>query len=125
MKQGRLIMIAAIFALLAVAIGAFGAHGASNEKAKAWIETGAQQHMAHSLALFVVAFVIAQGVKHARWSAYLFVAGITLFSGSLYALALGAPKITAMAAPLGGLCFMAGWAVLAWAGFKIDRGQHD
>ena len=121
MKSGSLIALASVCALLAVGIGAFGAHGASSEQAKAWIVTGSNYHMAHSLALFAVAFVINQGGKRAVWSVPLFLIGIVLFSGSLYALALGAPKIIAMAAPLGGLCFMLGWGVLAWAGLSMQR----
>ncbi len=121
MKSGYLIALASVSALLAIGIGAFGAHGASNEQAKGWIVTGSNYHMIHSLALFVVAFVINQGGKRAVWSVLFFVTGIALFSGSLYALALGAPKVVAMAAPLGGLCFMMGWGVLAWAGLSIER----
>jgi uncharacterized membrane protein YgdD (TMEM256/DUF423 family) len=121
MKIGLTIAIASLSGLLAVAIGAFGAHGASTEQAKAWIVTGSQQHMAHSLALFAAAFVAAHGGKRATLAVPLFLLGIILFSGSLYALSLGAPKIVAMAAPLGGLCFIAGWGVLAWAGITLDK----
>lgn len=121
MRIGPIVTTASISALFAVAIGAFGAHGASGEQAKAWIETGSSQHMVHSLAIFVCAFVKSLGGKIAAKAITLFLIGIVLFSGSLYALALGAPKIIAMAAPIGGLSFMAGWGVLVWAGLQLDR----
>ena len=121
MKTGLIIIIASASALLAVSVGAFGAHGASSEQAKAWIVTGSQQHMAHSLAMFVAAFVAAQGGKRAVLSVPLFGFGIVLFSGSLYALALGAPKIVAMLVPVGGVSFMIGWCVLAYAGWQLSR----
>ena len=125
-KLGHMITIASLSALLAVAIGAFGAHSASSEQAKAWIVTGSQQHMAHSLAILASAFVVLLGSRRAAISMPLFMLGIVLFSGSLYALALGAPKIVAMAAPFGGLCFMAGWGVLAWSGLELHRtGLHE
>ncbi len=124
MKTGLIIVIASVSALLAVSIGAFGAHGASGEQAKAWIVNGAQQHMTHSLAMFVAAFLGTHGAKRAALSIPLFGFGMVLFSGSLYALALGAPKAVAMLAPLGGLSFMIGWAVLAYAGWQLWRGEE-
>ena len=124
MNIKHIVTLASISALTAVAIGAFGAHGAESEQAKAWIVTGSGQHMAHSLAMFGAAFVAGRGGARAGAAVVLFLAGIILFSGSLYALALGAPKIVAMGAPFGGLCFMAGWGVLAWAGLTMDRGER-
>jgi uncharacterized membrane protein YgdD (TMEM256/DUF423 family) len=130
MKLGTIMVIGSMSACLAVAIGAFGAHGASSEQAKAWIVTGSGQHMAHSLAIFACAFVVSQASQSGQsgqsgqgcvLAVWLFLAGITLFSGSLYALALGAPKAVAMVAPFGGLSFMVGWVVLALAGLKLNR----
>jgi uncharacterized membrane protein YgdD (TMEM256/DUF423 family) len=121
MKSGTIITIASLSALIAVAIGAFGAHGASGEQAKAWIVTGSSQHMAHSLALFACAFIMSQGGKEAAKAIAFFIVGIALFAGSLYALALGAPKIVTVAAPFGGLSFIIGWGMLAWAGIKLNR----
>ncbi|GBF57402.1 hypothetical protein PbB2_01069 [Candidatus Phycosocius bacilliformis] len=100
---------------LAVAIGAFGAHGVSDPKAKAWIVTGSSQHMAHTLAMFAAIWLQDQGYRRAKQAVLLFGVGICLFAGSLYALALGAPRLIAMAAPMGGLSLLAGWLVLAFA----------
>ncbi len=61
-------------------------------------------------------FAVAAGaMPRARFAPALFLAGTLLFSGSLYALAFGAPRIVGVITPVGGLCFLAGWAVLAWA----------
>jgi uncharacterized membrane protein YgdD (TMEM256/DUF423 family) len=119
MRTGTVIMWAALSGLLSVLIGAFGAHGVSNLQAKAWIETGAHQQMAHTLAIFVALYVYEKGGLLARFAIPFFAIGILLFAGSLYALAFGAPRMVAMAAPLGGLSLMIGWGVLAWAGFKL------
>jgi uncharacterized membrane protein YgdD (TMEM256/DUF423 family) len=104
-------------ALLAVALGAFGAHalrGRLGTDALATFEVGVRYHMYHALGLLVVA------LARARWPAataagWLFVAGIIVFSGSLYGLALGGPRWLGAITPLGGLAFLLGWARLAWA----------
>lgn len=121
MRLGTMIMLGGLSAFIAVGVGAFGAHGITDDRAKAWIETGSQQHMAHALAILVCAFVRTQGGQKAVVSAWLFLAGTVLFSGSLYALALGAPRSFAMAAPFGGLCFLTGWLILAWDGWMLRK----
>ncbi|AMS29466.1 DUF423 domain-containing protein [Aquidulcibacter sp.] len=118
MKQQHLLGLICLSGFVAVAIGAFGAHGITSPQAKAWVETGSSQHMAHSLALFACVWLQTQGFNKARFAVPLFGLGILLFAGSLYALALGAPRAVAMAAPLGGLCFLSGWLCLAWACFS-------
>lgn len=125
MKQQHLLGLICLSGFLAVAIGAFGAHGITSPQAKAWVETGASQHMAHSLALFACVWLQSQGFSKARLAVPLFGLGILLFAGSLYALALGAPRAIAMAAPLGGLGFLGGWLVLAWACFSRKDTRHD
>jgi uncharacterized membrane protein YgdD (TMEM256/DUF423 family) len=80
--------------------------------------------MAHTLALFACVWLQTQGYPKARLAVPLFSIGIALFAGSLYALALGAPRLVAMAAPLGGLSLLGGWLLLAWACFS-RKDQND
>ena len=106
-------------ALVAVALGAFGAHGLRGRlgaDALATFEVGVRYHMYHALGLLAVA------VARSRWpgtataaAGWLFVAGIVLFAGSLYALAFGGPRWLGAITPLGGLAFLLGWACLVWA----------
>jgi uncharacterized membrane protein YgdD (TMEM256/DUF423 family) len=114
---------------LAVALGAFGAHGlqarlegvADATKRMSWWQTAAQYHLMHALALGLVALVIAK-LPAARFAGMAFMVGTLLFSGSLYIMALGGPRWLGAVTPLGGLGFLAGWAVLAWCGFVLARG---
>lgn len=95
----------------AVGLGAFGAHalrGIVDEAGLQVWHTAVQYHFWHALALFVAVVGLAPG--RARTVAIaLFAVGIVLFSGSLYALALGAPRWTGVITPLGGVAFIAGW----------------
>jgi uncharacterized membrane protein YgdD (TMEM256/DUF423 family) len=116
-------MIAAIFGLLGVAAGAFGAHAVDGVQAKAWMDTGSKFQLAHVMATLACVSFANWGAPVAMRGAPFFLSGIILFSGSLYALALGAPKMVAMAAPLGGFSFMIGWAILALAGWRLWRGE--
>ena len=125
MKQNQLLGLICLSGFVAVAIGAFGAHGLTSPQAKAWVETGSSQHMAHTIALFVCVWLGTQGYTKARFAVPLFSIGIFLFAGSLYALALGAPRTVAMAAPLGGLSLLAGWLCLAWACFSQKEHVHE
>lgn len=101
----------AVLGLLGVAFGAFGAHGLTDPAAKGWMQTGAAYQLAHVLAaLFATTLP-----RPAIGAAAAFLAGAVLFGGSLYAMALGAPPWLGMVTPLGGLSFMAGWALLAFA----------
>ena len=103
-------------ALVAVAAGAFGAHGLRARLAPdllAVFETGARYQMYHALALLAVAWAVT------RWpgpwpvrAGWLFAAGTMLFSGSLYLLALTGVRWLGAVTPLGGLAFLAGWACL-------------
>ena len=74
-----------------------------------------------ALAVFAGAFVHREGGRYAGTACWLFLAGSLLFSGSLYLLALGAPRMTAAGAPLGGFLLLAGWATLAWSAFALRR----
>jgi uncharacterized membrane protein YgdD (TMEM256/DUF423 family) len=107
--------IAAINGGLAVIAGAFAAHGLKahlSADSLSVFETGARYQMYHALAMALAALVAA------RRAAIAFMAGILLFSGSLYLLALTGTPILGVITPIGGLCFIAGWALLAWGAFK-------
>ena len=111
-----------LLAGLAVLAGAFGAHGlrGSLEPADlATFETAARYQMYHALALIVVAWVVSRGPSIAATAAgWCFLAGIPLFSGSLYLLTLGGIRWMGAVTPLGGSAFLGGWAALAWAGMR-------
>jgi uncharacterized membrane protein YgdD (TMEM256/DUF423 family) len=115
----RLGLVGGVLGALAVAAGAFGAHGLSGRlppAAVAAFETAARYQLIHSLAIVLAAERAARGPNRAAAIAgNIFIAGILLFSGSLYAHALGGPDALAMMTPFGGLTFMSGWLVLAWS----------
>jgi uncharacterized membrane protein YgdD (TMEM256/DUF423 family) len=111
--------LGAVSAGVAVALGAFAAHGLRSRispEALATFETGARYHMYHALALLAVAWAATRwpgaAVSAAGW---LFVAGTVLFSGSLYLLAVTGVRALGAITPLGGLAFILGWLALAWA----------
>ncbi len=110
--------IGAVAAGLAVAFGAFGAHGlearVTPERLNTF-ETGVRYQMYHALALLFVGWAAAQWPGWPVTAAgYLFVAGMLVFSGSLYLLVLTDTPWLGAVTPLGGVAFIAGWALLAW-----------
>jgi uncharacterized membrane protein YgdD (TMEM256/DUF423 family) len=118
------IAIGAVHAALAVAAGAFAAHGLRGRldpRALEVFETGARYHMYHALALIAAGAVASAGVRGARIAGWIFQAGIVLFSGSLYAIALTGVTGLGAITPLGGLAFLAGWLWLAWAAWRGGR----
>jgi len=111
-----LAVLGCLFAFTAVAAGAFGAHALRDRLPAdllAVFETGARYQMFHALALLFAAIV--GGARGARAAGWLFVAGMVVFSGSLYALALTGVRTWGAVTPLGGVAFLAGWGLLAWA----------
>jgi len=112
------LLLGSLAGFLGVGLGAFGAHGLKTRLSAemlAVFETGVRYQMYHALALFVVSAAIghlgsARLLVSAGW---LFVAGIVLFSGSLYALALSGVTPLGAITPIGGLAFLGGWACLA------------
>jgi uncharacterized membrane protein YgdD (TMEM256/DUF423 family) len=112
--------LAALSGLLAVAMGAFAAHGVADLQAREWLRTGASYEFMHSMASLACATFMQVGAKRARFAPAFFLSGTLLFSGSLYAMALGAPRTAAIATPIGGVLFLIGWAVLAWAAHGVD-----
>ena len=112
------IRIAGILGFLAVALGAFGAHALkaslSPEMLAVW-QTGVLYHFIHALALLAIGIWSRVTGTDILWGALLLSAGIVLFSGSLYALALtGQGKIFGPVTPLGGVAFLAGWGWIAF-----------
>jgi uncharacterized membrane protein YgdD (TMEM256/DUF423 family) len=113
-------LLGSLLAALAVLLGAFGAHGLKTKLAPEMLvtfETGVRYHFYHALGLLAVA-VLASLLPDStplRWSGYLLVAGIVLFSGSLYALSLTGVRGLGIITPFGGLAFIAAWLLLALA----------
>lgn len=105
---------AAVVGFLAVGFGAFAAHGITDPKAKEWMHTGANYAFVHGLGVFAAAFATSQGAR-ARLVPPLFLAGVVIFSGSLFAMALGAPRWFGAITPIGGTLFLIGWAALTLA----------
>lgn len=115
--------LGSLLAGLSVAFGAFGAHGLRDRidaSRLANFETGARYQMYHALALLAVAWALS------RWpnlnlpviAGWCFVAGIVLFSGSLYGMSLTGQRWLGAVTPLGGVAFLAGWACLALAAWR-------
>jgi uncharacterized membrane protein YgdD (TMEM256/DUF423 family) len=116
------LVIAALNGALAVAFGAFAAHGLSQQldaHALGIFETGARYHMYHALAMGLAALAMqGSAARTATWSAALFLIGIILFSGSLYALAMTGKRMFAFVTPAGGASFLVGWVLLALAAWR-------
>jgi len=120
-RSRGLLLAAALLGAAGVALGAFGAHGLrarlDARSLEVW-ETAVRYHLVHAVALLALALSpYAASLRTAGW---LFAAGIALFSGSLYALALGGPRLLGPVTPLGGLAFIAGWLWIARA--ALSRG---
>ncbi len=116
------LLIGAVFGALAVALGAFGAHGLRSRLSPemlAVFETGVRYHMYHALAILLVASLMGRLdagrlLPAAGWA---FTIGILVFSGSLYVLALTGITMLGAITPIGGLAFLVGWALLIGAGW--------
>lgn len=122
-----LIALSGVFGLLGVGLGAFGAHGLRGLVATAedaarrteWWETAARYHLVHALAIGLAAWLASRGEGlGARAAGGSFAAGIVVFSGTLYAMALGAPRWLGAITPIGGVLLMAGWACVIWAALR-------
>jgi uncharacterized membrane protein YgdD (TMEM256/DUF423 family) len=118
------LITAAILLALATAFGAYAAHGLEQVlevRPLTNFRTGVQYHFFHALGLFGIA-LLRERHPHARAlavSAWLLLAGIVLFSGSLYVTAFGYLRFLAAAAPIGGACFIAGWLALAYGAVRL------
>ena len=122
------LILAGVNGFLAVALGAFGAHGleafveATEDPARrmAWWQTASSYHLAHALALGLVAWVASRhpGMA-ATTAAWCFQAGILLFSGSLYAMTLTGARGLGAVTPFGGLLLLVGWAAVSVAAWRL------
>lgn len=119
------VSLAAVLGGLSVAAGAFASHALRDkisERSLEIFETGARYQMYHALALLLVALLISRVASPPATliaSAWLFIVGIAIFSGSLYALSLTGVKYLGAITPLGGVAFIAGWAALAVAAWNL------
>ena len=114
MRRGGL-GVAGLLGFTAVALGAFGAHGLRGRLSPAMLEvyrTGALYHLVHAVAALAVALA-ADKLRRGRLILTLFTAGIVVFAGSLYALALSGVAALGAVTPLGGLLLLAAWALVA------------
>jgi uncharacterized membrane protein YgdD (TMEM256/DUF423 family) len=115
--------LAALLLFAAVGLGAFGAHALKARLApdmQAVWQTAVQYHAWHALGLLAAGLLMMQrpDAPGASLAAWLFVAGIVLFSGSLYALALSGLRGLGAVTPFGGVAFLAGWLAFAWAAWR-------
>lgn len=113
MRVSRLPALAALSAAVAIAAGAFGAHGAEGPAVE-WLKTGGQYELVHAVAAIVLAD------RHSRPAALL-LAGSIMFAGTLYAMALGAPRWLGAITPLGGAAMIAGWLWIAYRGWSSRK----
>lgn len=124
---GHFVAIGAVNGFLAVAFGAFAAHGLKNVLSAgllAIFQTGVEYQAMHALALLLVGALgrdSAHGDSALRLAGWSFATGIVLFSGSLYLLALTDARWLGAVTPLGGSAFLIGWAALARAALRRER----
>lgn len=119
-EQGdRLLAFAALSAAIAIAAGAFGAHGAANADAVEWLRTGGSYQLIHAVA------AVALARRYPLIALWLLI-GAGWFATTLYLMALGAPRWLGALTPLGGVVMIGGWLALAWTALSTaERGQAD
>jgi uncharacterized membrane protein YgdD (TMEM256/DUF423 family) len=116
--------IGALFGALAVILGAFGAHALRSHlepRDLETFETAVRYQMYHAFALFAAAWLLSRNAPHAAMAAWAFVAGVVVFSGSLYLLVATGQRWLGAVTPLGGLAFIVGWLLLALAAAKLPE----
>ncbi|ALG66759.1 DUF423 domain-containing protein [Beggiatoa leptomitoformis] len=117
------VILGSLNAFLAVSLGAFGAHGLKpvmSAEMFAVYQTGVNYHLFHALGLLIIS-VLVQLWTSSRWvvmAGWFLLAGIILFSGSLYVLSLTGVHYFGVVTPIGGSAFLVGWLLLLWAGIK-------
>jgi uncharacterized membrane protein YgdD (TMEM256/DUF423 family) len=126
------IVLCGLLGFSAVALGAFGAHGLQSRlgsmpdavKRLDWWNTAAHYHLTHALALALAAWLVHRGAGAAAlvagWS---FVAGVALFSGSLYIMTITGDTKLGVITPFGGLLFLVGWGAITIAGWRLGAGS--
>ncbi len=117
MTAARWVALGAWSAGVAVALGAFGAHGLQERVAAeqlAWWETGVHYHVLHALALVLFGLHAGRTDRAPHWVGWAFLLGAALFSGTLYAMTLGGPRWLGAVTPFGGTAL-----IVAWVGFGL------
>ncbi|ARF14802.1 DUF423 domain-containing protein [Sporosarcina ureae] len=122
------IIAGAINAAIAVGFGAFGAHALKDRLSEHYLaiwETAVQYQMFHAIALLAIGILMSSTLlgpsTQLSWAGYLILAGIIIFSGSLYVLSLSGIGILGAITPIGGVAFIAGWIMLIIAAVKFGR----
>ena len=122
------IIAGAVNAALAVALGAFGAHALKEKLSEHYLaiwETAVQYQMFHALGLIAVGILMSSSLlgpsAQLSWAGYLLLAGIIIFSGSLYALSLSGVGILGAITPIGGVAFIVGWVMFIIAAVKFGK----
>jgi len=123
MTARYIIALGALLGLLGVALGALGAHALQrlmDERGRTLFELGAHYHLVHALAIVAVGLALKAypGTALLGAAALALAAGVCVFSGSLYLMALGAPRWLGAITPLGGLALLAGWLMLTVAALR-------
>lgn len=112
-RASGLLAAAAVSAAIAVAAGAFGAHGAATPKAAEWLRTGAEYQMIHAVAVFALG-LMGRFTKQG----WLMLAGAAIFALTLYAMALGGPRWLGAVTPIGGTLLIASWLWIAFSALR-------
>ncbi|MCM3744234.1 DUF423 domain-containing protein [Sporosarcina luteola] len=122
------IIAGAVNAAIAVALGAFGAHALKERLSERYLaiwETAVQYQMFHAIGLIAVGILMSTSLfgpsTALSWAGYLLLAGVIIFSGSLYILSLSGIGILGAITPIGGVAFIAGWIMLIIAAVKFGR----
>jgi uncharacterized membrane protein YgdD (TMEM256/DUF423 family) len=115
-----------LLGFLSVLIGAVGAHALKahlSPEAQGWFRTAWEYQILHVLALGLGSVLTLNHpeVRAFRWAGLAWITGILLFSGSLYAVSLGAPHFWVHVTPMGGFSLMAGWLLLSWGAFRLRK----
>lgn len=122
------LMLSGIYGFLAVALGAFGAHGLKARlgalpdgvQRAEWWQTAAQYHLVHALAIALAGYLTARSPSTAATVAgWCFASGVLLFSGSLYAMTLSGIRVLGAVTPFGGLLMLVGWVCVALTAFRL------
>lgn len=117
------VVIGAFFGFMAVALGAFGAHGLegkiSDQALKTW-EKAVQYQMFHTVSIIITGFALLKfQTASLVWAGWMFIIGILLFSGSLYFYSTTGVRTLAMITPFGGVIFLIGWILFGYAMVKV------
>jgi uncharacterized membrane protein YgdD (TMEM256/DUF423 family) len=129
MTEARVgLLFAGVLGLLGVAAGAFGAHALAERldpEQLEWWNTAARYQQIHAVALLAVAGLAGPWTRSRQWSVVAFTMGIVFFSGTLFAMALGAPRWFGAVTPVGGLALIGGWLAILGHGMAITKSDPD